>query len=511
MSKRRRPDSSAPAPPPSAVAAGTAPEPVIEGFTIGQTTLFGVTVARWEERLVVFLFSFLLCVFLTKTYGSVQNPGSWNDQSRMATVQALVEQGTFAIDNTYWGWWTGDKVFAGEHFYSTKPPLLSVLGAVVYWPLHHVFGLSYFNDAQAPVIYYIVTLILIGLPMSAAAVLFYDTLNWLGLRLRWRVVGVISLVVGSLYLPYSTIFQNHTVAGLAGLYSFILLWRTTCGVGPTARNLFLAGLMIALALTCDIVGGAPFALAGFVWLIVRARQGAIRTDALLLGLTGFALPVAIHFACNYAVTGDFRTIYSKAETYKLTNVKGLYGEVLERRGYFATLTDPYRWRYIINSLVGIRGIFFYSPTLLFGIWVAWQLTRRRWNGLLNMASAQQTAMSWWIGSFLGSTILTWIYLMLRTENYGGTSYGSRYFIAPMSVLLLLGVLIYGPLGSDRARGWYAEALRWSVVMAAVGIAFPWGVLGSDPRYYTNFSFVANAQNYAQFLLTTLLGKAGYLG
>ena len=59
----------------------------------------------------------------------------------MATVQTLVEQGTFIIDHTEFNR-TGDKVFINEHFYSDKTPLLSVAAAGAYAILHNAFGLT---------------------------------------------------------------------------------------------------------------------------------------------------------------------------------------------------------------------------------------------------------------------------------------------------------------------------------------------------------------------------------
>ena len=72
---------------------------------------------------------------------------SGNDRSRWLTIRALVERGTFAIEDLVVepGWDTIDAVVhpdpAGRlHLYSSKPPLLSVLCAGPYWLLHRVTG-----------------------------------------------------------------------------------------------------------------------------------------------------------------------------------------------------------------------------------------------------------------------------------------------------------------------------------------------------------------------------------
>ncbi|MEZ6066182.1 MAG: hypothetical protein R3B90_10850 [Planctomycetaceae bacterium] len=65
---------------------------------------------------------------------SVQQFASANDRSRWCTVAALVEEGTYAIDNVSRrpGWDSIDKVRHNEHFFSSKPPLFSTLVAGVY-------------------------------------------------------------------------------------------------------------------------------------------------------------------------------------------------------------------------------------------------------------------------------------------------------------------------------------------------------------------------------------------
>src|SRR5262249_4101935 len=64
--------------------------------------------------------------------------GGWNDGSRMAAVEALVDHGTFAIDVSVFAndspsrQGTKDKLFIDGHFYSDKPPVVSLLMAYVY-------------------------------------------------------------------------------------------------------------------------------------------------------------------------------------------------------------------------------------------------------------------------------------------------------------------------------------------------------------------------------------------
>src|SRR4029078_12476619 len=70
---------------------------------------------------------------------------SANDRSRWDTIRALVEHGTYAIDDVIAepNWDTIDMVkhqdAAGEwHLYSSKPPLLATLYAAPYWVVYQV-------------------------------------------------------------------------------------------------------------------------------------------------------------------------------------------------------------------------------------------------------------------------------------------------------------------------------------------------------------------------------------
>ena len=99
------------------------------------TRLNEVLARRWFG-VILFVAFLLLWALLTKVHTH-----SWQEESRMATVQTLVEQGTFIIDHTEFNR-TGDKVFINEHFYSDKTPLLSVAAAGAYSILHNVFGLT---------------------------------------------------------------------------------------------------------------------------------------------------------------------------------------------------------------------------------------------------------------------------------------------------------------------------------------------------------------------------------
>jgi hypothetical protein len=80
-----------------------------------------------------------VCFFLLAALLTRHGPVSWNDSSRMATIDSLVERHTFAIDGS--SIQTGDKYRYNGKFYSDKPAMLAVVGAGVALGLN-VVGIS---------------------------------------------------------------------------------------------------------------------------------------------------------------------------------------------------------------------------------------------------------------------------------------------------------------------------------------------------------------------------------
>jgi len=471
-----------------------------------------------QEMLAIFLIFLTLFALTTKHHAA-----SWNDQSRFATMEALVENPSniprFAIDYTTWGWWTGDKIFDGKHFYSTKPPVLSVIGAGIYYVLYHGFHLDYSNMRHEGIIYFVITFLLMGIPAALMLSLFYDLMHRMGLSRHQAIFLTIALGFGSFYLPYTTIFNNHTFAGIAIFISFYFLFRIIEHKGSRGWNVFISGLLIGLALAVDIIGAAPYACAFLLYTsMMGLKKGwfkPLHKGMLLWGpflifpilarfitrrkirwsgielwgnfILGMIIFVAIHLYFNVQITGSYKPIYSLQALYTKLAVEGYYGEVIKSsEGIFSEA----RLRYIVNSLFGIRGLFFYTPLLVFSLYLMIKVALDHLNRF--------SRLSLLILIFL---IPSWIYLIFETENYGGTSYGSRYFIASQPMLFFFNCYLYRYAMSDKVKGWFYEIFRVSVLMAIVGMMFPWGIAGNLPS--SNFSLFNNLQYWTQNFLSVL--------
>lgn len=466
---------------------------MLDTVYLDEAPTMGLVILHRHEVIAVFVLFLLFFGIFTKNNGA-----SWNDQSRFATIEALVENPDsmprFAIDFTTYGWWTGDKIYDNQHFYSTKPPVLSVLGAGIYYFLHDWFQMDYSNPEQERYIYFIITFLLIGVMSAAALALFYDLMRRLGLLKKHAIFLTVAVGIGSLMLPYTLVFNNHTFAGAAIFISFYFLYKAIEHRGSRGWNLFLAGLFSGLALTVDIAGAGPFAAAFLIFTLTmginrRWHKHVRMYGVALIGsfLIGFLIFIIAHLYFNYQITGDWKPIYTKHALYNKLAVEGYYGEVISSKESFFSEN---RLRYIVNSLVGIRGIFLYTPLMLFSFYFMIKVARDRRNRLALLSKL--------ILIFL---IPAWIYLLFATKNYGGTSYGSRYFIAAMPMLFFFNAYLFRYATSEKLKGWFYEGFRLSVLIAIIGMAFPWGVAGQLPP--SNFSIFNNLQYWTQNFLQEL--------
>ncbi len=114
---------------------------------------------------------------------------SANDRSRWDTVRALVEHGTYAIDDVVRepGWDTIDMVkHAGrdgqDHLYSSKPPLLATLMAGPYWVVYKTTGATlgtqpYVIGRSMLVMWTVIPLVIYFLALASLAERF-GTTDW---------------------------------------------------------------------------------------------------------------------------------------------------------------------------------------------------------------------------------------------------------------------------------------------------------------------------------------------
>jgi hypothetical protein len=387
-------------------------------------------------------------------------PQSWNDLSRLGTAQALVESGSFAIDKTEFAG-TGDKVFIDGHFYSDKPPLPAVLGAIVYFPLHYL-GFRLINGNT--ISYYLITLLTVALFWLLGTLAFFYSLSFTGLDPERRLLASLALGFGSLYFTWSQTLNSHGLAAGCLAIGFCFLLRAR-HEGHVSRNLALAGLFLLLAATADVPTSIYYA-AFYVYILrdPSLRRGGLYYAAPLL------LTVAPSLAINYSIHHSIFPVQIVRHYFQYPGSPWLNSDQLS--GIRLNDLDFFR-TYAVRSLVGPRGFLLYNPFLVIAIW---GLTRE----ILRKGSFFYEAVTIATGS-----ALLLLYYWMTTNNYGGWSYSIRWFV-PMLPLVFFFLYPYFEALDLQRRRWFQALLCVSVVIAAVGAANPWSNVGdTDVPFVTN--------------------------
>lgn len=379
--------------------------------------------------MVIFALTFVFLALLTHDVVFLAG----NDASRFAQVEALVDEGETQIDRSRYRW-TVDRVALDGKSYSNKPPLLSILVAGVYWLLQALLGLSFAHREAATV--YLLTLLTTGGVTAWLTARFYTALGaHEGTSETVRVLTTLALAAGTILTSFSTTLNNHTIAAA--------LVFAACHAAWTGRG-WAAGIWIGLAACIDIVPGLVFA--PVVALMLFDSVGRVGLRRLAVSLAGAAL---LFVAANAWIVGS--PLPPKM-------VSGAVDQSSRFASSAGGVLLPDHWTYPLECLLGWHGFFSVSPVLLFG--AAGLVAalrgrgplRRRWSVALGLACGVMIA---------GHVLLV--------GSYGGWSYGFRYLIPIVPILLFFAP----PLLNRRWLPVFGGLLAVSVLFALIGAYHPW--------------------------------------
>jgi hypothetical protein len=385
---------------------------------------------------------------------------SWNDASRMATIQAIVENGTLQIDDSVFVD-TGDKVYIDGHFYSSKPIFPSAFGALVYAPLSALGVKLSFGWNLA---YYLIALFTIKLFWLLGLKAFYCILRVTDLPERHRLTLTLALAFASIYFSWSSTFNNHLLAAAHLIIGFYFYLQARQGQ-QIRRNLLLAGLFISLA-GAEEHSDMLF-YAGFFALIVFDSRLRKHVWLYMFPLAVTLLPTLLVY---YQLTGNVLPLISHQEYYQypgspwLSDAEQLSGQTLNR-GWF--------WlQYIFNGLLGTHGFILYNPLLFLAIpyLVREVITRRKlWREALVIGAV--------------ATVIAAYYLSVSVD-FGGSSYSLRWFVVFLPVMFIFLYPVFS--AEERVQKWFKRLRLAGIVFAVVGFINPWSI-----AEVSNIPFVSN--------------------
>jgi hypothetical protein len=398
--------------------------------------------------IIVFL---LIIALFTKTGIS-----SASDASRMATIESLVDYHSFIIDqSTFIS--TKDKYFYNGHFYSDKPPILSLYGSLFYFLLKHLFNLSLKKgEMSSELIYYLLTLLVVGISSCFGLFFLSKALKVLHIDEGWSNVVLLVTGLGTLILPYSTVFNNHTVSGSLLIISFYNLLKLDSGI----KHIIFSGFFISLAGSIDITF---FIFLFFAFIIIYNHINIKKIIIFIFSSMPMSL---IYFWLNYYTSGSLippamnKTLWDyPGSAFNETNLSGLVQN--------SSIIELFKYSY--HMILGNKGLISYTPILLFSIFALIKIIFLK----------REPHKREYLFISLGSLAFV-IFYVFRTNNYSGDSYGIRWFTS----LMFIGCLPIAHLSNDIINNKIAKNIFIiiaciSIFISFVGIVSPFTPLDYD--------------------------------
>lgn len=397
---------------------------------------------------------------------NIQRPFlSANDRSRWCTMRALVEHGTYEIDQVIglreqdrawletspdrdrqvldWGEWdTIDKVkhdgqgqaapkFDEGHYYSSKPPLLATMMAGPYWVVHRLTGETLGTKPYE---------------IGRGLLLLFNLLPWvvyLAVLARlcerfggsdWGRVFVFGCgAFGTLLPTFGSVLTNHLPAAVSAIIGFDAALRVAYDGERRARWFAISGFFAALAAANELPALALFAATSCGLFVIAPRQ------AILAYLPASLLVAAAFFGTNYLSHHSLLPAYAnrnQGNNWYDYEVKAKDGTI--KKSYFvdppkgsidAGEADPAT--YALHALVGHHGIFSLTSMWLLAV-----------VGLLMLCAGRQSqfrAAGCGVLAVTGACIAFYLLRPTVDRNYGGNSCGFRWalWFAPLWLWAML--------------------------------------------------------------------------
>ncbi len=241
---------------------------------------------------------------------------SANDKSRWCTIRALGDHGIYSIEHIIFyadgsrvrGWHTIDLVRhrgpdGHEHYYSSKPTLLSTLLAGQYWLVKQVTGLSLAKPADVWPISRIMLVLTNVIPLAIALALLARMIDQFGKTDFGRLFAMACACIATFVTTFSATLNNHSLAACTLVFALVAAVPILQSRGRW-WHFALAGLFFAFTAANELPALSLLVLAA----AALAWKSPLKTAA-------FFVPPALVVAAaaigtNYYAHGSWRTAYA---------------------------------------------------------------------------------------------------------------------------------------------------------------------------------------------------------
>ena len=400
--------------------------------------------------------------------------GGWNDGSRLATVESLVDRRTFAIDESIFvtpsladpsaptPYRTGDlllergtqdRLLIDGRYYSDKSPLPAVLLAGAYAPLQRVTGLT--ARSRPDLFVYVLTLLWSGLGYVIAVTGMFALAHRISGSGKQALAIAASMGLSTTALTYSRQVNNHLP--LLAVVTLLLLVAQVTAAAPRegSRGPFWIGALAGLGYAIDLGMGPVLVATSLALVLHRGPFGR----SLVLFLAGCLPWMLLHHALNFHIGGTIRPANSVAAYFEWPGSP--FGE--------ATMTG--RWNhdhvgdfvvYAGELLVGRKGFLFHNLPVLLAC-VAWPLLAGRGSTIRERPEV----------CFAGALAVgTWAIYAALTVNLSGVCASIRWFVP----LLAPGFFVASVYLRERPERWplfLGLSMTGAIVAGLLWWSGPW--------------------------------------
>jgi hypothetical protein len=347
--------------------------------------------------------------------------GSWNDGSRLATVESLGDRGTLCIDQSIFvevppldsnrpspyppndellqRYGTKDKLFIDGRYYSDKSPVPAFYLAGIY-RLGRALGLP--SAAERPDLFcLLMTLASSGLAYVAAVLCLFSIARRIGLEQRWSVTVTVFFMTGTIALPYAQYVNNHILL-LAVAMAVFRLMLFGDAEGWTRPRALALGTLAGIAYTIDLGAGPPLCVLVCAlsprrfWLIAAAAPW-----------------VVFHHIVNYQIGGSLAPANANPAFFQWP------GSPFNEQNMTGAWKHPNPFKAIVYSLdmlFGKKGFFGHNLILL-GAQIGWPLLLRRYYPERRVVLI---GLVWSVG--------VWLLYSATSNNLSGGCCSVRWFV-----------------------------------------------------------------------------------
>jgi hypothetical protein len=374
---------------------------------------------------------FALCL---GAYAYFYQAGGWNQNSRLDLTRALVERRTTVIDAYVKN--TGDNARKDGRYYCDKAPGVSLLAVPVWGVTWLVAGRpAVASPALITAGSYLSTLLAVGLPSAAAAVLLYLLARALAASRGVAATLALAYALGTLAWPHATLFYGHGLVAALQLGAFALLVQIRRGAAPTAARLVAIGALVGLSINVEYsaaLGGLVLAAYALVAVRPLPRIG--------WALAGGAVPIVVLLVYHAAAFGGPFTLPYSFSTQKHRHM-----------GWFMGLGRPDLHVLRVILVSEYRGLFYSAPWLWLAVPGVPLLIADRETRAEGVACAAGILVNLW----LNASLVDW---------HGGWTLGPRYLVPSLPFWAV------GALGVARFVAKRGPALRRGVYAASGALA-----------------------------------------